>query len=82
MRYNCASAFIGSDGNRYLIVEVKNGTYFTPASAFYREVTGTELCTSPDGTGVNDADHPPRVRYGDADKGRGNCKNQIKISDQ
>ena len=42
----------------------------------------TTLCTSGAGTGVNDASHKPQSRYGDAAAGRGNCRDQIRVSDR
>ena len=42
----------------------------------------TKLCTSGAGTGVNDASHKPQPRYGDAAAGRGNCRDQIRVSDK
>ena len=84
MRYDCADAYTTNAGTRCLLLKVKasGGTHMVHSDEFKYEVTGTGLCTSSEGTGVNASDHQPRDRYGNADKGRGNCKNQIKISDQ
>jgi hypothetical protein len=45
------------------------------------KVPRNQLCTSPAGTGVNDASHKPESRYGRAQAGRGNCEGQIVVSD-
>ncbi len=40
------------------------------------------LCSSGEGTGVNSLRHGPEPRYGNAQQGRGNCKDQIVVSDK
>ncbi|MEI6499555.1 MAG: hypothetical protein WCP21_00855, partial [Armatimonadota bacterium] len=68
MRYDCARAYLGTSASaRY---------YLQPAD---REVPGFHLCTSPEGTGVNQAGRAPRSRYGDATKG--DCVDEIRVKD-
>lgn len=45
------------------------------------EKAGFVFCSSARGTGVNAPDHKPEPRYGDADKGLGNCIRQFSIND-
>lgn len=45
------------------------------------EPTGTMLCRSPLGKGVNEMGRQPQPRYGDADSGRGDCYHQILVND-
>ena len=45
------------------------------------EPTGTMLCRSPLGTGVNEMGRQPQARYGDSDSGRGDCYHQILVND-
>lgn len=71
MRYDDAQAYKGADGNYYLLLNWQTG---------YSELTGINLCTSKTGTGVNDKDHKPRSRYGDATNG--DCQSQICINDK
>ncbi len=73
MRYDVANVIYGKDGNYYLIKK-RPGTY--------AELTGTTLCNTSKGTGVNAFGFLPRSRYGDADAGRGNCKAQVVINDK
>lgn len=51
------------------------------ARIFVTESQGQKLCALPTGTGVNEKDRKPQSRYGDADKGRGACTNQICVND-
>jgi hypothetical protein len=46
------------------------------------EVIGEDLCATAAGTGVNDENHQPQSRYSSAAPGRGNCRVQIRVSDQ
>ncbi|WP_321471974.1 hypothetical protein [uncultured Paludibaculum sp.] len=46
-----------------------------------KEVTGFQLCSSGDGTGVNDPSRTPQSRYGPAASGRGTCSSQILVTD-
>jgi hypothetical protein len=46
------------------------------------EAAGLTLCTSGEGTGVNEAGRFPQPRYGPAATGRGNCRAQILVNDQ
>ncbi|MFN8355022.1 MAG: hypothetical protein U0Y10_11280 [Spirosomataceae bacterium] len=73
MRYDVANVIYRADGNYYLIKN-RPGTY--------AELTGTTLCNTPNGTGVNAFGFLPRPRYGKADAGRGNCKAQVVINDK
>lgn len=73
MRYDNANTIYGTDGNYYLIKN-RLGTY--------AELTGTTLCNTSEGTGVNAFGFLPRPRYGAADAGRGNCKAQVVINDK
>lgn len=54
-------------------------TYYkiTPSS----EPIGAYLCTSAEGTGINEAQRSPQSRYGPAAVGRGNCRAQICVND-
>jgi hypothetical protein len=45
------------------------------------EPTGTMLCRSRLGTGLNETGRQPQPRYGDADSGRGDCYHQILVND-
>jgi hypothetical protein len=47
-----------------------------------QKVSQDSLCTSAEGTGVNGRQHSPESRYGDAQRGRGNCKDQIIVNDK
>jgi len=71
MRYDDAQAYKGADGNYYLLLNWQTG---------YSELTGINLCTSNTGTGVNDKEHKPRSRYGDA--ANGNCQSQVCTNDK
>jgi hypothetical protein len=46
-----------------------------------KEKVGFLFCSSARGTGVNAPDQKPEPRYGDADKGLGNCIRQFSIND-
>ncbi len=53
---------------------------------FYRVAPGSEpiggyICSSAEGTGINDAQHSPQSRYGPAATGRGDCRAQICVND-
>jgi len=55
-----------------------------PANARYHsgsEPAGFGLCTQSAGAGVNDANHQPQSRYGNAAENRGNCAGQILVND-
>lgn len=55
-----------------------------PASVRYyppKEGAGFGLCSHSQGTGINDPDHEPQARYGDAASGRGNCSGQLLVND-
>ena len=73
MRYDAAAMYKDAAGN-YFVLDAGKG--------YSHELTGITLCTSGNGTGVNDKDHKPRPRYGDAAPGRGNCKKQFCINDK
>ena len=64
------------DGNAYEAASAAD-IRFIPDSAQWTK--RGSLCTSPTGTGVNAADHPPQSRYGNAPKGK--CKGQIVVND-
>lgn len=70
MRYDNSQAYIAKSDRalRYFI---------------YYESQGFGLCDRPQGSGVNDKDHVPQPRYGDADvnRGRNGCKFQICVND-
>ncbi|MBI1898600.1 MAG: hypothetical protein HYZ57_10750 [Acidobacteria bacterium] len=57
-----------------------------PGETFYstREVSGYTLCGAPKGTGVNSDSRPSSLesRFGDATRGRGDCKHQILVNDR
>jgi hypothetical protein len=46
-----------------------------------RDERGSALCTSSNGTGVNEDPRDPQSRYGNAGSGRGNCAHQIHVTD-
>ena len=46
------------------------------------EVSGTLLCLSGAGTGVNAPGRQPRPRFGEAFAGRGNCASQLCVNDK
>jgi hypothetical protein len=71
MRYDDGRTYKGPDGNYYLLLDWKKQ---------YSELTGITLCKSNKGTGVNDPNHAPRPRYGDATVG--NCQGQVCINDK
>ena len=66
MRYDCAHVYF-SDTGRYV-------AFGNP------EKNGLSLCKDAKGTGVNQDDHAPEPRYGNA--GKGNCKKQICVNDK
>jgi len=68
MRYDCAQTYAGKTD---------------PLLRYYGfdEPVGGAMCTSPEGTGVNAADHPPQSRYGNTTAGRGDCLHQIHVTD-
>ena len=68
MRYDDAEGYISKSDPTVI--------YFTPG-----EPAGTGICTSPQGTGVNDPDRSPQPRYGDAAFNRGNCLGRIRVND-
>jgi hypothetical protein len=69
MRYDCSEAFtIGGDGRYCLIWEGQ-------------EPVGQGLCTSPDGTGVNEIGRKPISRYSESSNGRGACADKICVND-
>ncbi len=76
MRYDSSDAFEGmfkikdSDG-QFCLIKTS------------REPVGQGLCTSPDGTGVNEIGRNPKPRYGRAweDGGRGACADKICVND-
>ena len=72
MRYDRNSAYVpsGRPGVRVLIQTDVNP-----------EPVGSAICRSGTGTGINAASPGPS-RYGDAQTGRGNCWDKMKISDQ
>jgi len=56
------------------------------SSTFYLSASGTEpvgsnLCTSPAGTGINGPGHKPQSRYGDAASNRGACRSMLCVND-
>jgi hypothetical protein len=70
MRYFFANAYQSAkDTSAYYI------------SAAGTEPTGTDLCPSPAGTGVNGPNHSPQPRYFDAATGRGGCQNWVCVND-
>jgi hypothetical protein len=69
MRYDDASAHYKTGDPGTL--------YYTP-----REDSGSSLCTSADGTGINGSDWSPQPRYGNASFGLGNCTGQILVNDK
>ncbi|MCR8558945.1 hypothetical protein KXD93_14910 [Mucilaginibacter sp. BJC16-A38] len=73
MRYDNALAYCESKTSTEIFV--------INTSAPYAERTGTHLCTSGDGTGVNNEQGRPN-RYGNAAEGRGNCIHQFCINDK
>ena len=56
--------------------------YIIPSRSSHRELSGTHLCTSGKGTGVNASTHQPMSRYSDADEGMGNCISQFCVNDK
>jgi len=56
--------------------------YIIPRRTTHRELSGTHLCTSGKGTGVNASTHVPISRYSDADEGMGNCISQFCVNDK
>jgi hypothetical protein len=67
MRYDVSDTVASQDSIRYRLWD-------TPKS-------GLTFCSSARGTGVNAPDYKPEPRYGDADKGQGNCIGQFSIND-
>ncbi|MCO5946064.1 hypothetical protein [Mucilaginibacter flavidus] len=75
MRYDDADAYSQSPSS--------NVIYIVPQSrGRYGELTGTHLCTSGAGTGVNAPGHFPISRYSDANTGMGDCIHQFCINDK
>ncbi len=69
MRYDCALAYMKGVDLRY---------YLQP---WDQEKPGQRLCTSAEGTGVNDEGRAPQSRYGDAAKDRGDCVDYVRVKD-
>ncbi len=69
---------------RYCIADayVRTGVAFTRVAHYQIEPHGTTFCSSPVGTGLNDANRQPQPRYGPADTKRGDCIHQFVISDK
>lgn len=85
MRYDAARGYFnGSDiyliKSRLFVAQKDLKIPYSSPMVEYAESTGTELCSSSKGTGVNAADHKPRPRYGDATKG--DCRHQFCINDK
>jgi len=74
MRYDDARAYC-KDANSSVIYIID-----TDPNKYAGELNGMHLCTDKKGTGVNDPEHRPRIRYGDADNG--DCIHQFKINDK
>lgn len=77
---DCIMRYDNADG--YAKTAASMEVYIIPAREQYVDLSGTHLCTSPKGTGVNDANHQPMSRYSDADDGRGNCISQFCVNDK
>ena len=77
---DCIMRYDNPDG--YAKAAASMEVYIIPQREQYGELSGTKLCTSPKGTGVNDANHQPMSRYSDADDGRGNCISQFCVNDK
>jgi hypothetical protein len=71
MRYDSSEAIYtgGPDGDRYCLIWES------------QEPVGQGLCTSRDGTGVNEWDRKPKSRYWMAFEGRGACADKICVND-
>jgi hypothetical protein len=73
MRYDCSQA-------------VRIGTIIAPAGRFCllktsQEPVGQGLCTSSDGTGVNEIGRKPKSRYLMSSEGKGACADKICVND-
>ena len=71
---------------RYNFAEVYKANVWADYETYYLVPEGTEhvgvtICSSDKGTGVNDKDHKPQSRYGDAASHRGKCDKQINVND-
>jgi hypothetical protein len=80
MRYKFAEAYKAKRG--LTVADGAGGTTRASRRTFLRvpkgtEDVGTEICESPTGTGVNDANHAPQSRYGNARQNYGDCAAQI-----
>lgn len=71
MRYDAAWAYRWDAGNVKCVAIVQDNT-----------PVGIQLCESPEGTGVNAPRRDPRPRFGNAQKGRGNCVHKFYIKDR
>jgi len=74
MRYDCSQAVDGI------------GTIIAPGGRFCllktsQEPVGQGLCTSPDGTGVNEIGRKPKSRYLMSSEGKGACADKICVND-
>ena len=73
-------------GDGYCVMRYFNGNaYVSKADPTVRfdatDYPGGALCSSPTGTGVNVTPRVPQSRYGAAAAGRGNCEQQVHVTD-
>jgi hypothetical protein len=71
---------------RYKFAEVYKSKVSVGYETYYLVPKGTEdigvtICKSDKGTEVNDKDHKPQSRYGNAADHRGKCDKQINVND-
>ncbi|HKO50995.1 MAG TPA: hypothetical protein VJV79_24975, partial [Polyangiaceae bacterium] len=66
---------------RYSNSEAYESKFDSTARYIVKERPGTGLCQSPAGFGVNDSSRDPHSRYGDAADLRGNCRDQVLVTD-
>ncbi len=76
MRYDVANTY--ASGNIHYFVQ--RPVPFVPGQSLFSQLTGRQLCTSAEGTGVNGSGFLPRPRSGNATVG--NCKHQVCINDK
>jgi hypothetical protein len=69
MRYDCSEAFTSGGDRQYCLIWEG------------QEPVGQGLCTSPDGTGVNEIGRKPISRYSESSNGRGACADKICVND-
>ena len=76
MRYDVANIY--AHGSIHYFVQ--RPVPFVVGQSLFSQLTGRQLCTSADGTGVNGPGFRPRSRSGNASVG--NCKHQVCINDK